>query len=103
MIPFNKPTYVGEELRYIEQAICKDEKISGDGNFTKKCSSVIEGFLNTDATCLLTASCTDALEMSAILINLKLGDEVICPSYTCLLYTSPSPRDRQKSRMPSSA
>jgi len=65
MIPFNKPTYVGEELRYIEQAICKDEKISGDGNFTKKCSSVIEGFLNTDATCLLT-----------------LGDEVICPSYT---------------------
>lgn len=80
MIPFNKPFIVGNELKFIEEAV-KNGKISGDGIFTKKCHQFFEekyGFQKV----LLTTSCTDALEMAAILCNIKKGDEVIVPSYT---------------------
>ena len=80
MIPFNKPYLTGKETQYIEEAV-KSGKISGNGIFTQKCQQFFEsnyGFKKT----LLTTSCTDALEMAAILINIKEGDEVIMPSYT---------------------
>jgi len=80
MIPFNKPHLTGKETQYIEQAV-KSGKISGNGMYTKKCQDFFEqkyGFLK----CLLTTSCTDALEMCAILADIKPGDEVIIPSYT---------------------
>ena len=80
MIPFNKPYLTGKETQYIEQAV-KSGKISGNGMFTKKCQDFFEqkyGFLK----CLLTTSCTDALEMCAILADIKPGDEVIIPSFT---------------------
>nr|WP_315234320.1 dTDP-4-amino-4,6-dideoxygalactose transaminase [uncultured Flavobacterium sp.] len=80
MIPFNKPFLIGSELKYIEEAV-HSGKISGNGMFTKKCQDFFEqkyGFKKT----LLTTSCTDALEMTAILADIKEGDEVIIPSYT---------------------
>ena len=80
MIPFNKPYLTGKEMQYIEAAV-KSGKISGNGFFTKKCQEFFEkefGFKKT----LLTTSCTDALEMAAILANIKEGDEVIVPSFT---------------------
>lgn len=80
MIVFNKPHLSGKEIEYIQQSIASG-KISGDGIFTKKCHEFFEknyGFKK----CLLTTSCTDALEMAALLINLQPGDEVIMPSYT---------------------
>ncbi len=80
MIPFNKPFLTGKETQYIEEAVFSG-KISGNGDFTKKCQSFFEkryGFKK----CLLTTSCTDALEMCAILANIKQDDEVIVPSYT---------------------
>lgn len=80
MIPFNKPPYVGDEERYITESI-KSGKISGDGIFTKKCHKWFEEKLGCEKS-LLTTSCTHALEMAAILINVKEGDEVIMPSYT---------------------
>ena len=79
-IPFNKPYLSGKETTYIEQA-AKNGKLSGDGSFTKKCQTFFEnkyGFKKV----FLTTSCTDALEMSAILLNIQQGDEVIMPSYT---------------------
>jgi dTDP-4-amino-4,6-dideoxygalactose transaminase len=79
-IPFNKPYLTGKELFYIEDAV-KKGKISGNGYYTKLCQDFFEnkyGFKK----CLLTTSCTDALEMAAILINIQEGDEVIMPSYT---------------------
>jgi len=79
-IPFNKPFFTGNETKYIEEAV-QSMKISGDGVFTKKCHAFFEekyGFKK----CLLTTSCTDALEMAAILIDIQPGDEVIMPSYT---------------------
>jgi dTDP-4-amino-4,6-dideoxygalactose transaminase len=79
-IPFNKPFLTGLETTYIEQSV-KIGKISGDGPFTKKCHEYMEsryGFKKV----LLTTSCTDALEMAAILANISEGDEVIAPSYT---------------------
>jgi dTDP-4-amino-4,6-dideoxygalactose transaminase len=79
-IPFNKPYLTGEETRYIEQAV-QSGKISGDGIFTKKCHDFFEKKY-TFKKVLLTTSCTDALEMAAILIDIKPGDEVIAPSYT---------------------
>lgn len=80
MIPFNKPPYVGTEELYIGQAI-QNEKISGDGPFTKKCHEWLEKNTRTSKA-LLTTSCTDALEMSAILCGIQPGDEVIMPSFT---------------------
>jgi dTDP-4-amino-4,6-dideoxygalactose transaminase len=80
MIPFNKPYLTGNETHYIEQAV-KSGKISGNGMFTQKCQQFFEhryGFKK----CLLTTSCTDALEMAAILCDIQPGDEVIIPSYT---------------------
>jgi dTDP-4-amino-4,6-dideoxygalactose transaminase len=80
MIPFNKPYLTGKEMIYIEDAV-KKGKISGNGYYTHLCQDFFEkkyGF----SKCLLTTSCTDALEMAAILINIQEGDEVILPSYT---------------------
>jgi dTDP-4-amino-4,6-dideoxygalactose transaminase len=80
MIPFNKPYLCGRESEYIVEAV-NSGKISGDGMFTKRCHLYFE---NNYAfkKCLLTTSCTDALEMAAILINIVPGDEIIIPSYT---------------------
>lgn len=80
MIPFNKPYLSGKELLYIQQSLGKG-KICGNGEFTKKCQLYWEKMLHSKK-CLLTTSCTDALEMSALLANIKEGDEVIIPSYT---------------------
>ncbi|WP_452220386.1 dTDP-4-amino-4,6-dideoxygalactose transaminase [Lacinutrix salivirga] len=80
MIPFNKPYLTGKETQYIEDAV-KRGQISGNGDYTKKCHTYFEqtfGFKKA----LLTTSCTDALEMCAILADIKPGDEVIIPSYT---------------------
>lgn len=79
-VSFNKPHLTGKEAHYMYQAVY-DGKLSGNGEFTKKCQHFFEekyGFRK----CLLTTSCTDALEMAAILCDLKPGDEVIVPSYT---------------------
>ena len=79
-IPFNKPHLTGKETEYISQAVASG-KISGNGIFTKKCHDFFTeryGF----GKCLLTNSCTDALEMAAILLDIQPGDEVIIPSYT---------------------
>ncbi len=80
MIKFNIPPYVGKELDYIKEAV-DSHKICGDGMFTKKCQSVIEDYTDT-TECLLTTSGTDALEMAALLADIREGDEVIMPSYT---------------------
>jgi dTDP-4-amino-4,6-dideoxygalactose transaminase len=79
-IPFNKPYLTGKETHYIEQAV-RSGKISGNGFFTQKCQQFFEQKY-AFKKCLLTTSCTDALEMAAILCNIQLGDEVIIPSYT---------------------
>ena len=79
-VSFNKPHLTGKEAHYMYQAVY-DGKLSGNGEFTKRCQHFFEekyGFRK----CLLTTSCTDALEMAAILCDLKPGDEVIVPSYT---------------------
>lgn len=81
MINFNTPPYVGKEQDYIKQAIESNQKISGDGPFTKRCHEWFEENFNAKKA-LLTTSCTHALEMAAILINIQPGDEVIAPSYT---------------------
>lgn len=80
MISFNVPPYVGKEKEYIEQAIEK-KKICGDGEFTKKCNEWLENKTGTSKA-LLTTSCTHATEMTALLSDIKPGDEVIMPSYT---------------------
>jgi dTDP-4-amino-4,6-dideoxygalactose transaminase len=80
MIPFNKPHLTGQETKYIEDAV-RSGKISGDGMFTKKCHTFFESRYAMRKA-LLTTSCTDALEMSALLANIQPGDEVIMPSYT---------------------
>ncbi len=79
-IPFNKPYFTGKESAYIEQAV-KSGKISGDGIFTKKCHDYFEDRFGFNKV-LLTTSCTDALELAALLIDIKPGDEVIMPAYT---------------------
>jgi len=80
MIPFNKPYLTGKEAHYMYQAVYSG-KISGNGLFTKKCNQFFEEKYGFNK-CLLTTSCTDALEMAAILCNVGPGDEVIVPSYT---------------------
>lgn len=80
MIPFNKPYFTGLELDYINEAV-RNGKISGNGIFTRKCQTYFEKKYNFNK-CLLTQSCTDALEMAAILCNIEPGDEVIIPSFT---------------------
>ena len=80
MIPFNKPYLTGKETDYIHDAV-KSGKLSGNGKYTKLCQTFFEDKYKFKK-CLLTTSCTDALEMAAILLNIKAGDEVIMPSYT---------------------
>ncbi len=80
MINFNVPPYTGKEVEYMKEAI-ENQKICGDGPFTKKCNEWIEEETGT-AKCLLTTSCTHATEMAAFLADIKEGDEVILPSYT---------------------
>lgn len=79
-VDFNRPVTVGHEFEYMGQSIA-NEQISGDGAFTKKCHALLESELGV-AKALLTTSCTHALEMSAILLDIKEGDEVIIPDFT---------------------
>ncbi|MBE0492611.1 MAG: dTDP-4-amino-4,6-dideoxygalactose transaminase [Sulfurospirillum sp.] len=80
MTPFNKPPFTGNEEKYVIESM-KSSKISGDGEFTKRCTKWFEEKLQCKKA-LLTTSCTHALEMAAILLDIKEGDEVIMPSYT---------------------
>ncbi len=80
LIDFNQPFLTGRELEYIRQAVALGH-ISGNGEFTKKCHIFFEEKYHFKK-CLLTSSCTDALEMAAILCDIQPGDEVIVPSYT---------------------
>ncbi len=80
MINFNEAPFLGNEFEYIKDAI-DSKHISGDGKYTKLCSKLIEDSTSTKKA-LLTLSCTAALEMCALLLDIKEGDEVICPSYT---------------------
>jgi dTDP-4-amino-4,6-dideoxygalactose transaminase len=80
IIPFNRACLLGNEFRYIFQAL-ENSHISGDGNFTKRCNDWIEKELGV-ARALLTTSCTHALELSALLLDIRPGDEVIVPSFT---------------------
>ncbi len=85
-IPFNKPSLIGNELEYIADAV-RSGKISGDATYSRKCHALLESLLGVPGETsitrvLLTPSCTHALEMSALLLNLKPGDEVIVPSFT---------------------
>ncbi|MDD6628057.1 MAG: dTDP-4-amino-4,6-dideoxygalactose transaminase [Lachnospiraceae bacterium] len=80
MINFNVPPYTGKEIEYIKEAV-QNQKICGDGPFTKKCNEWIENKTGT-VKCLLTTSCTHATELTALLADIREGDEVIMPSYT---------------------
>lgn len=94
MIPFNKPYCSGRELKYMEE-VCHSMTMSGNGQFTKKCQKFFEdkyGFKK----CLLATSGTDALEMCAMLCDLKPGDEVIIPSYTFVSTALAFLRERAK-------
>ncbi len=79
-VDFNRPVPVGKELEYIAQAI-QNGHISGDGPFTRKCSALLEQALGVSKA-LLTTSCTHALEMMAILLDVRPGDEVVIPDFT---------------------
>ena len=79
-IPFNKPYLTGKELHYIYDAVYSG-KISGNGKYTRRCHDFFQQRYGFNK-CLLTTSCTDALEMASILLNIREGDEVILPSYT---------------------
>ncbi len=78
-IPFNRPGLAGNEWRYLSEAL-EAMHISGDGAFTKRCQALLENELGA-ARVLLTTSCTAALEMTALLLNLREGDEIIVPSF----------------------
>ncbi len=79
-IPFNKPTFLGHETEYIRDSIA-DSRISGDGGYTHQCHQFLEESLGVRKA-LLTTSCTHALEMAALLLDIQPGDEVIVPSFT---------------------
>mgnify|MGYP000918063956 FL=1 len=79
-IPFNKPAYLVEESLYVQEALQKGH-LAGDGDYTKKCSALLEGLFGVPKA-LLTTSCTHALELSALLLEIQQGDEVILPSFT---------------------
>jgi dTDP-4-amino-4,6-dideoxygalactose transaminase len=79
-VDFNRPVIIGNELEYMRQAV-ENAHISGDGLFTKKCHALLEKELGVGKA-LLTTSCTHALEMAAILLNIQPGDEVIIPDFT---------------------
>ncbi len=80
LIRFNNPTVIGNELQYMQEAIANGH-LSGDGPFTKRCHALLEQTLGVPKA-LLTTSCTHALEMAAILLDIQPGDEVIIPSFT---------------------
>lgn len=80
MISFNEPMYTAQGIEYIKQAILSNKQLNGDGPFTRKCTEWFERELQTK--CLLTTSCTHALEMTALLAEITPGDEVIMPSFT---------------------
>jgi dTDP-4-amino-4,6-dideoxygalactose transaminase len=80
MIAFNRPFFAGRELDYIQQAIAAAH-LSGDGAFTKRCQAALESVTGSQKA-LLTTSCTDALELSALLLDVQPGDEIILPSFT---------------------
>ena len=94
LIPFNKPYLTGKETHYIYQAV-NSGKISGNGEFTRKCQNFFEDTCSFRKT-LLTTSCTDALEMCAILANLSPDDEVIVPSFTFVSSAIAFLRERAK-------
>ena len=79
-IPFNKPPFLGNEFDYMREAIASGH-ISGDGSFTKRCHTILEQLIGA-CKVLLTTSCTHALEMAALLLDIQPGDEVIFPSFT---------------------
>ena len=79
-IPFNRPFFSGKEFEFIQEAITSWQ-LSGDGTFTKKCHALLEQELGVRKA-LLTTSCTHALEMAALLLDIKPGDEIIVPSFT---------------------
>src|SRR5215475_10957914 len=79
-IPFNRPCLTGNEYKYIAEAIANGHA-SGDGPFTRRCHDLLESELQTPKA-LLTTSCTHALEMAALLLDIEPGDEVILPSFT---------------------
>lgn len=79
-IPFNKPVTVGRELEYVQQALLNGH-VSGDGEFSKKTHKLLQDIMDVPKV-LLTTSCTHALEMSAMLLGIQAGDEVIVPSFT---------------------
>lgn len=80
MIPFNRAIYIPEAIEYVEEAI-RDGRIAGDGKYTKSCSEWMQKRFGAKKV-LMTTSCTTALEMSALLLDIQAGDEVIMPSYT---------------------
>lgn len=80
-IPFNRPTLCGNEYDYIAAAVSQGH-ISGDGPYTRKCQAMIDSYMGGHSRSLLTTSCTHALEMAALLLDIKQGDEVIVPSFT---------------------
>src|SRR5688572_12249764 len=79
-IPFNRAALAGAELEYIQQAV-DAMHLSGDGTFTARCHALLEQLLGVPRV-LLTTSCTHALEMAALLLDIRPGDEVIVPSFT---------------------
>ena len=79
-IPFNKPTAIGTEIVYLNECFT-NEHLAGDGAFTKKCEAILEKTLDAEKV-LLTTSCTHALEMTALLLDIQPGDEIILPSFT---------------------
>lgn len=86
-IPFNKPSLVGKEREYMDDAIVRGH-LSGDGVYTKKCHALLEELLSVPKA-LLTTSCTHALEIAALLLDLQPGDEVIIPSFTFVSTVNP--------------
>ena len=79
-IPFNRPFFAGNEQEYIAESIAKGQ-ISGNGYFTRACEGLLEQWIEARRV-MLTTSCTDALEMCALLLELEPDDEVIIPSFT---------------------
>src|SRR5262249_28534399 len=79
-IPFNRPLVLPASLAHMRQA-CAQRHLSGDGPYTKKCHALLEQLLGVPRV-LLTTSCTHALEMAALLLDIQAGDEVIFPSFT---------------------
>jgi dTDP-4-amino-4,6-dideoxygalactose transaminase len=80
LVDFNRPGFVGKEMDYISRAV-ENGHISGDGEFSRRCQAILETVTGSPRV-LLTTSCTHALEMAALLLDLRPGDEVIIPSFT---------------------